>query len=1021
MANNLDRLISAIEKQNEQLGNLIQTNEKLHSTPFDMTSIEKIKILSEEVAELGKKFDDSLSEANKHFSGLFTDKSKIIHDLSEATKRLRDNLQKVQDEQNKLDNTLQLISEHEEKFGKNTKKMTASQAEYYKNLKNARDRYRKQLKDEKEAYEENKDVLTDLRNASSEYYRKANEEQEKLNKRIVEGTHFMDDSAEKWEQRTRALRKGAKEVSSGTKQIYTSLKSMIEPWSKANHEAMNYARNMGMSQKTADKFLSNTVSWAAKNDIGILFNKTTDELIKMQGKYSEVLGRNVQLTDEQKKDMLAIEKVIGEDGMTDIANNLENFGLGMSDTANFIHKTMNEATKSGIAASKLTKVIRENIKMAQNYTFKNGLDGLSNMAKKAIELKTDMSLVNGFIEKTSTVEGAITTGANLQVLGGSYAAASDPLSMMYESLNNVEGLFDRATHMAKGKVFYNNQTGNFEMGAMDRYMMKQAATQMGIDPSKLIDVAFRQASLDKIENEAKMSNIGNDKEMVDLVKNLATWNNGHAVVNIDGVDKKVSELKATDKDELKAMQRTDSQNLQDIAIKLRSINDIISGVEKETSNEQAKASEKMAVGINGLLRQNGEILDTVAKIGAWKNLITGGFGILGGVWATASGVIRMGKGIGNLTRGGATIGHNKGVLNRTKQTGRVFQKHGMKGVGRLAKTTFKSGMKTIGGVGGVALGGLAGGALSLGADMMTGEFNRDLEGSLGRAAGATAGTALGMLLSPFLGPLGPMLGGWAGNAIVGAVQDAQKETRGEVRKAIASRLIDTAPTIAGLFSGPNALEGNYNERQLKKLEKALADGSIDESDDLNYWIKRKLRNNNDLIKMKEQGIKVNIPMAKGGYLNTDSLKNGISNGGFLNGLRHHEGGMPILGSNISVEGGEFVMNRESTKVLRPYLERMNNGDYSMISKEPLGKQMSVYKKPSYGADMPYNSKLNIEPISINISGTIKLDSGNKQIDITNELLNNSQLLNRLTDIITKQINILDNNAYNKGAFKQKFT
>ena len=49
----------------------------------------------------------------------------------------------------------------------------------------------------------------------------------------------------------------------------------------------------------------------------------------------------------------------------------------------------------------------------------------------------------------------------------------------------LEGLFDRATNMAKGKVFYNEQTGNFEMGAMDRYMMKQAATAMGVDPNKM--------------------------------------------------------------------------------------------------------------------------------------------------------------------------------------------------------------------------------------------------------------------------------------------------------------------------------------------------------------------------------------------------------------------------------------------------------------------------------------------------------------------------------------------------------
>jgi hypothetical protein len=89
------------------------------------------------------------------------------------------------------------------------------------------------------------------------------------------------------------------------------------------------------------------------------------------------------------------------------------------------------------------------------------------------------------------------------------------------------------------------------MGAMDRYMMKQAATAMGVDPQKMIDVAFRKASLDKIEGQiTSNSKISDDKDMVELVKNLATWDNGQAVVNIDGKDKAVSALTKDDKTKL---------------------------------------------------------------------------------------------------------------------------------------------------------------------------------------------------------------------------------------------------------------------------------------------------------------------------------------------------------------------------------------------------------------------------------------------------------------------------------------
>lgn len=1012
MAENINKLIKSIESQNEILRELINENNRLTNTPFDMTSLDRLKELSAKVADLGQTFEKSFSNAGAVFSDLFTDKSKIIEDIAAASAKLAQELKRVQKAKEKIS---ALEDELEEALDRGDKKEIA-------NIKR-RIKYQEKIVDK---YEEQKEVLDDLQKDSEKYYRKANEEQKELNKRIVEGTTSLDDFGERMEQRTRALRKGVDEIIKGGKKIYESVTKTLEPWTKANDAAMTYARNMGMSQKTADAYMAKTVSWAAKNNIGILFNKSTEELIKMQGKYSEVLGRNVQLTSEQKMDMLAMEKFLGEDGMMDIANNLENFGLGMSDSAEFVHKTMSEATKSGIAASKLTKTIRENIKMAQNYTFKNGLDGLTSMAKKAVELKTDMSLVNSFLEKVSTVEGAITTGAHLQVLGGNYAMGSDPLSMMYESLNDTEGLFDRAVNMANGKVFYNQQTGNFEMGAMDRYMMKQAATVMGIDPAKLIDVAFRKASLNKIEGQAMAnSNIANDEEMISLIKNVATWNDGRAVVNIDGKDKDVSDLTKADKEKLEAMQRTDSQNLQEMAISLRSLQDIFSGEEKEVANEQASAVHTMAQGMTNMLRNSTKMLDTVAKIGAWGNIIKGALGVIGGIWMTVNGILRSMNGVGNLMRGGGNgtdidvgrrgVGRNRGFIGRGKQLFRVGKSHGFKGITRMGKTAVRgigrnitSGFgrtavngagKVLAGGAGAAVGGVAGAAISLGTDIITGDFKKDTGASIGRAVGTGVGAAIGGIF----GPVGAMIGGFIGGAVTGAVQDAQKKNREKIRGEIASKLEESSPDVAKLFVGDNALQGNYNKRQLEELEKALADNVINEGE-LSKSTLRKARANGDMTRMEEHGVRV-VAMAGGGY---------------LNGKRHREGGMPIVGSNIEVEGGEFVVNRKDTQKLRPYLERMNKGDYSMIAREPLGQQLRVRRHRFNSADMPHNSKITIDPVSINLSGTIKLESNGKQVDISNELLNNPVFINKLTELISKQINIIENSAYNKNTFKQKF-
>lgn len=824
------------------------------------------------------------------------------------------------------------------------------------------------------------------------------EQQKEFNKRQEEGITFLDDWQEGFEKRTKALTKGAKEIGTGVKQVGESAWKMLEPWRKANHETMAYAKSVGMSKKAADAFLTTTTTWAKDNNIGLLYNKTTDELISMQSKYSEVLGRNVQLTDEQKTSMLAMEKFLGEDGTMDIANNLENFGLGLSDSAEFIKETIDDATKSGIHAAKLTKTVRENIKMAQNYTFKDGLKGLESMAKKAVALKTDMSLISGFANNVSTVEGAVQTGAKLQVLGGSYALGSDPLSMLYESLNDTEGLFDRAVGMAKGKVHFNQQSGNFEMAAQDRYMMKQASEAMGVDYNKMVDIAFRQASLGRIENQAMMnSNISGDKDMMDLVKNLATFENGRAVVDIDGKKVDVKDLTAEDKDKLQAMTRTEEGNLQDMAISLRSVNDKVEGIQKEALNKQAEIMNRNGQRLDNLL-SNTKLMTKIATIMLAGKLVTAGFGMISGGFTALQGTLRMLMGGFNGVTNGTPAMKNlmrKGG-GRATRLAKAWKHGGAKGVG---KALSRIGPKAFLGSAGVGLGA---GALSLGMDLINGDLQKDTGAAIGRAAGQTAGAAIGMF---FGGPLGAMIGSAIAGFATDGIQQAQKKHRNKVRDEIADRLAAVSPQIASLFTGPDALQGNYKEKHLKALEKALEDGVLDSSE-INNSIIKKARANGDLERIQKAGIQINgIEMARGGY---------------LDGPTHAMGGMPILGSNITVEGGEYVINKEATKRNLPLLEKINTSNIKISPTEPLGKQMKVHNMTMDNTTMPHMAKFEMKPISLDISGTIKLDAGNTNIDITKQLLSDPMFIRNITNMISKQMNVYDNGSFNKGNFLQKF-
>lgn len=64
--------------------------------------------------------------------------------------------------------------------------------------------------------------------------------------------------------------------------------------------------------------------------------------------------------------------------------------------------------------------------------------------------------------------------------------------------------------------------------------------------------------------------------------------------------------------------------------------------------------------------------------------------------------------------------------------------------------------------------------------------------------------------------------------------------------------------------------------------------------------------------------------------------NKLKDGGLLEGASHSQGGMRIQGTNIEVEGGEFVVNKKSTRKYLPLLEKINN-EGRTSSFKPMGK------------------------------------------------------------------------------------
>ena len=269
-------------------------------------------------------------------------------------------------------------------------------------------------------------------------------------------------------------------------------------------------------------------------------------------------------------------------------------------------------------------------------------------------------------------------------------------------------------------------------------------------------------------------------------------------------------------------------------------------------------------------------------------------------------------------------------------------------------------------------------------------------GTIGATVGATAGATAGAALGAIAGPVGMMIGSAAGQFI----GKHAGEAIGKGNQFRRTRKFNEFQSEIASASGRNQfarIQGNFSVAEQRHLKNALNDGALFESELSEDLLEKFKRSGNEHLI-------VNKKYAKGGLLKGNS---------------HAFGGINI---NNEAEGGEFIINKASTAKSMGLLNKINEGsvnDSNIRPSEPMGKQMKV--KESYPTNSQNRQVMKMEPIDININGTIKLDTGDKTFDISKELFNNPTLINKLTDIITKQINIDEYGALNRKEYTRRYS
>lgn len=420
-------------------------------------------------------------------------------------------------------------------------------------------------------------------------------------------------------------------------EITKSVGDIVVSFSKVQSAAIELAKSAGLAGSSIMAIATRTIEQNHKMQLSASYNMTSPEMIQLQTALMGRLQRNVAVDqvgtvqknangevvnpnfDSELENLVAASKVFGADRVASITAGFDKLGKSMKAAAKYTGKLFQEAGEYGINLDKYVENFTSNLEMAQMYNFRKGVDGLKEMARKATEIRQDMRQIAQFADKVGSVTGAVETASQLQVLGGSFASLANPLSMLNESMTNMEGLQDRLAKMTEGMARYDQNSRQIRMNAYDRMRLKRAAEAMGVDPSNLIDQAFAQARRTEIMNQ--MQGMGNLTEgFRKLVPNIGTIDEktGAAGVTVNGEFKSLGEIASMSAEEqmdlqkqLIAENRSESEDIKVIAKSVMGIEEIVSGKRAQLQNEAARTD--IMPGVIGGLSSYDMVLDFLRK------------------------------------------------------------------------------------------------------------------------------------------------------------------------------------------------------------------------------------------------------------------------------------------------------------------------------------------------------------------------------------------------------------------------
>jgi hypothetical protein len=345
--------------------------------------------------------------------------------------------------------------------------------------------------------------------------------------------------------------------------------------------------------------------------MGYGFEHVSDLMVGLAEKTGRFTTLNATVVADTAKTSRAFVGDLSE--MASVFSTFEQVGIGAEKTVEAINQAGKSSIALGLNGKKTVDEIRTNIAKLNEYGFQNGIQGLTRMVQKATEFRMSMNEVFTIADKVMDPEGAISLSANLQVLGGAIGDFGDPLKMMYDATNNVEGLQDALIGAAGSLAAYNSTSGQFEIQGINLRRAKAMAQELGISYQELAKGAIASAERASAASSLMANGLKLDEKQTEFITNLARMKDGVMSIDVSSISKEFGGQTSIALDKLTNEQ---VKILNDNQKKLEgmSIEEVARDQFTETQNLVLKTNEILTILKVQFAKDMGKPLESVDKL-----------------------------------------------------------------------------------------------------------------------------------------------------------------------------------------------------------------------------------------------------------------------------------------------------------------------------------------------------------------------------------------------------------------------